>query len=344
MSKIIVQRKHFDNIPSADKSVFLVSKQVYQKIPSETTFNTNRLNYDINFDVNFDKNGGTSVSEQSRTYTVGKKYNSFPIAIHSDARFLGWCDSATCVHQVLSTDLADYNIQTLYAKYIPYIGITFDCDGGKFSDGTSSKTLKYAPGYPFSDYNWPSNPTKTGINFTGWYTSKGGTGTKITQDSICPSYATSYYADWKSQSYSVNLNSQWRNLTTWTNKDSRFVVYESYSNYNVNNGYAKMYINLTGYTEFTIYINSYAESSYDYTIAFNQNVDVTSLPSYTASGVKSHTRGYQYNPSSYKIDSGTGWKKVTYTLDGGTNTIMICYRKDGSAKSGWDRGYVAIPV
>ena len=70
-------------------------------------------------------------------------------------------------------------------------------------------------------------------------------------------------------------------------------VYESNSNYNVGNGFAKMYVRISGYNEFTIYIRSYGESNYDYTLAFNPDVDVTSNPAYSTSGVKAHTRGNQ---------------------------------------------------
>lgn len=147
------------------------------------------------------------------------------------------------------------------------------------------------------------------------------------------------------QSLTVDLNSQWQTPTQWTNSNTDFDVYESNSNYHVANGYAKMFITVNGYDELTIYINSYAESYYDYTIAFTPGYNPTSLPSASAVGgnVLGTTYGYQYNPSSYGITSGTGWKKVTYQLDGGKNVICICYRKDSSADSAWDRGYVAIP-
>ena len=147
------------------------------------------------------------------------------------------------------------------------------------------------------------------------------------------------------QSIKVDLNSSWQTPTMWTNSNTDFDVYESNSNYHVANGFAKMFIKVKGYTELTIYINSYAESNFDYTIAFTPGYNPTSLPSASAVGgnVLGTTYGYSYNPSSYDITSGTGWKKVTYDLNGKENTICICYRKDGSANISWDRGYVAIP-
>ena len=134
----------------------------------------------------------------------------------------------------------------------------------------------------------------------------------------------------------------------WTNSNLNFDVYESNSNYNVNSGYAKMFIKVKGYTELTIYINSYGEENYDYTIAFTPGYNPTSSPTASSVGgnVLGTTYGYSYNPSSYEITSGNGWKKVTYQqqhLSSEENVICICYRKDSSVNKNWDRGYVAIP-
>ena len=52
-----------------------------------------------------------------------------------------------------------------------------------------------------------------------------------------------------------------------------------------------MYVRISGYDTFKLYIRSYAESNYDYTIAFNADVDVTSNPSSSTTGVKAHTSG-----------------------------------------------------
>ena len=68
-------------------------------------------------------------------------------------------------------------------------------------------------------------------------------------------------------------------------------MYESSSNYNVGNGYAKMYARIVGYETFSIYIRSYAESNCDYVVAMNVDTDVTSLPSASTSGVKASTSG-----------------------------------------------------
>lgn len=50
-----------------------------------------------------------------------------------------------------------------------------------------------------------------------------------------------------------------------------------------------MYVRIRGYETFKLYIRSYGESTYDYALAFNPDIDVTSNPTYTTSGVKTTT-------------------------------------------------------
>lgn len=134
--------------------------------------------------------------------------------------------------------------------------------------------------------------------------------------------------------YIVNLNDQWRLSEYIPNPDPEQFdgVYESFSNWNVNSGTADMRIEIENYSDFTIYIRSDAESSYDY-------VDVYELD-------KKYT-GNVYATTQSKQNSGTNigaYQKVTFTnIPYGKHTIYIRYKKDGSANNGTDRGYVLIP-
>ena len=113
-------------------------------------------------------------------------------------------------------------------------------------------------------------------------------------------------------------------------------VYMS-NNKGVDNSQAVMKLECVGYTELTIYIRSYAESSYDYTIASNANAS-TYPKAYNDSTAKAHTRGIQ-KPGTTLSD----YTAVTYTGLKDNDIIYIVFRKDGSAASGDDRGYVLIP-
>jgi hypothetical protein len=137
------------------------------------------------------------------------------------------------------------------------------------------------------------------------------------------------------KNYTIDLNNQWRESTSVANPDSATYegVYESFSNYNVNNGTATMYIDIDGYTEFKLYIRSHAESSYDYVMVGALDQVPTTSSNYA------NTKGAQ--------NSGTAisnYKLVTFSnIDGAAHRITIIYRKDSSQHQGADRGFVLIP-
>lgn len=112
-------------------------------------------------------------------------------------------------------------------------------------------------------------------------------------------------------------------------------VYQATNN-GVNNSYSVAKITFEGYTTFNVYIRSYAESSYDYTIA--SALDATSYPTaYNTTGVVAHTRSNQQSGTAL-----SNYTKATYTTDGGVHSIYIVYRKDGSQHTNSDLGYFLI--
>ena len=142
-------------------------------------------------------------------------------------------------------------------------------------------------------------------------------------------------------SYTVVLNDQWRKSSTISNPDSTKYdgVYESYSNYNVNSGVAIMYIDIVGYTNFKLYIRSYAEDYFDYVMVSQLDKTITGSSSYSDTTlIKAHTRNNQ--------QSGTTISSYTLVefdnIDGGSHRITVLYRKDGSGNSYDDRGYLLI--
>ena len=132
---------------------------------------------------------------------------------------------------------------------------------------------------------------------------------------------------------------------------SGYRCYQSSDSYHTNNGLDIMRINISGMGgyDFTIYIRSYAETTYDYTaagaldVALSTTNNSTNYPtgSYSSmpSSIKAWTRGNQ--------QSGTdlsSYTAVTYTIpDNFPHFIDIAYKKDSGVNTGDDRGYVLIP-
>ena len=135
----------------------------------------------------------------------------------------------------------------------------------------------------------------------------------------------------------VDLNNQW---VESTRKLDGYLVFMSNSNKGVAISYASMKIKFKGKPDFKIWINSYAELDYDYTIAFNMDVDYpTSRPSTGSTGVKLSTKGFQNDPTT--IDN---FKEVDYPNDGGEHFVVVTYRKNGIGDLYDDRGYVAVKL
>ena len=133
-----------------------------------------------------------------------------------------------------------------------------------------------------------------------------------------------------------NLNGQWVESTIQLDG---YDVFESNSNYHKDNSFASMQVKWFGYPDFSLYINSYGEKYYDYTIAWKMDKDApTSMPSYTSSGVAAHTRESEMAHPAY-INS---YKLVKYPNDGGEHFAWITYIKDGSTSQYDDRGRVAV--
>lgn len=145
--------------------------------------------------------------------------------------------------------------------------------------------------------------------------------------------------------FTVGLNSQWQDSTSYGSLSSdtaNYDFYESFGNYNVNNGKATMFITINGYASFTFKVRNYSESFFDYVVV--NNLDDTTVPSWqpsVGSGTASSGKVYYSNRDN---SSNTTWFDVTFNdLDGGEHIITVTYGKDGSANDNDDRGYVAIP-
>ena len=224
------------------------------------------------------------------------------------------------------------------------LSITADNVSGK---ATTTKIQYTAELYGYDDNNNYTTITKIGETVSEEFPQNTSETETVTR-SISYTYmgvtatTTIIQGVWVNSQYTVNLNSNWQLSTAVSNPDSNTYdgVYESYSNYNVNNEVAIMYIDIEGYTDFKLYIRSYAESIYDYVMVSQPDQTITGSISYSDTTlIKAHTRGSQNSGtsiSSYKLVEFTGM-----TAD--PHRITIVYRKDGSSHSGTDKGYLLIP-
>ena len=133
-----------------------------------------------------------------------------------------------------------------------------------------------------------------------------------------------------------DLNNQWKETDLLTVSDH--IVLKSFSNYHVGGSVSRMRIYIYGYDSITFKIYSDGESSYDYALIGNLDVDfsnVSTIVSDSTTGIKTTTKSKQKQ-----------WIDVAYTITEPNveHFIDVLYRKDGSADVGTDSGYVALPM
>ena len=126
------------------------------------------------YTVTFNPNGGTNLSQTSKTVHYGEAYGTLPTVTLSGQDFVGWFTEAQGGEHVLETTLMDKETDhTLYAHFSDKTyEITFDSAGG-------SAVEKQRVTYNEKIGNLPT-PVKYGKTFDGWYFND----TKITSDTV----------------------------------------------------------------------------------------------------------------------------------------------------------------
>jgi uncharacterized repeat protein (TIGR02543 family) len=150
------------------------------------------------YTVTFDADGGTPASTTKKV-SSGKTVDALPSNPTKDGfEFDGWYtaqNGSGTSFTAVTTVTADI---TVYAKWKVKAGapadtqyiVTFDADGGTPASTTKTVNSGETVG------SLPSNPTKAGFEFDGWYTAQNGSGTSFTAVTTVTANI-SVYAKWK---------------------------------------------------------------------------------------------------------------------------------------------------
>jgi uncharacterized repeat protein (TIGR02543 family) len=223
---------------------------------------------------------------------------------------------------------------TVYAKWtsISYT-VTFNADGG--SPATQTRTVSYGSSVGTSDM--PSDPTKTGYTFGGWYTASGGSGTEFTASTQVTANIT-VYAKWV---YTVTFNADGGSPATQT----RTVSYGSnVGSSNMPSGPTK-----TGYT-FGGWYTATGGSGTEFTASTQVTASITVYAKWTTAQVPSNLSlndaltwisNNAVEGGAYTVTLNTneiigpktlsyGGKNVSVTLQGATSERMVILNANGS--------------
>ena len=172
---------------------------------------------------------------------------------------------------------------------------------------------------------------------------------RLNENFLYPTYSQSGDVKWhefddsnEQKTVTVNLSEHGSWTTYSQNPDSTlYNAYMSNSSWNKDNAYDLMVIGIpTGFTDFTIYIRSNAESNYDYTIAGNIDAAIPNSNAVSGNLIKSTTSGNQKDGTAIGDYTEVDYTNIDSTKE---HTIWVMYKKDGGGDIGDDRGYVLIP-
>ena len=296
---------------------------------------------------------GNAFSDCSSLTTIYVGTNTSTVCTLSDTNAFNNCTNLTNIY-VPGSLVNSYNSATNWSSYadkikafeqpVECISLSITADG--VIGNETSTTIYYTAE---CTYTKEGNLQEGTMVFTGKATSDSFEQNTSTTDTVQREISFTFLGQtatttitqgvWINQSISVTTkgisNYGWVTADSKYNVDG-FDVYMS-NNKRINNSQAVMKLECTGYTKLTLYIRSYAESSYDYTIASNANAS-TYPTSYISSDTKAHTKGNQQSGTTL-----SDYTAVTYTGLSGNDTIYIVFTKNNSGASGDDRGYVLIP-
>lgn len=154
--------------------------------------------------------GGTISAKEGDPYTFYMNSVSDPTMTGYD--FKGWSSDKAGKNKIdMTASIPSGDVVFLYAIWEAKDVTVIFHDG--YGGTIETKTLKYN-----SNYSLPSDPTRTGYTFVGWFTSSSG-GTQVTaNDTVSKDYEHTLYAHWTTNVYTVSFYDN-PNGTTSTQPD-----------------------------------------------------------------------------------------------------------------------------
>ncbi len=207
-TKTVIYGMQYDKMPSVEKEGYffggwrtpsgeIVNSKNIVLLTSDTTLTAYWSDKEIKFTVTFETNGGTEVAPQEVGY--GKTVERPETTRERYIIDKWYTDEDLTSEWDFESDTVDCDM-TLYAGWIrSSFGITFDANGGVFSDGTKTKTAEIAVGEKITAPNAPEKPKCT---FIGWSED----GTNLYDMSAAPEDDITLYAVWEKNTIKVSFN------------------------------------------------------------------------------------------------------------------------------------------
>ncbi len=154
------------------------------------------------YKITLNTNGGTINSGEVSSYKLGEGAILPTNVTKTGYTFEGWyTNSNFSGSRVTSIGITETGDKTYYAKWTANTyTVTLNKNGGTINSGNIT-SYTYGRGATL-----PTNVTKTGYTFGGWYTNSNFSGSRVTSIGTTETGNKTYYAKWTANTYTVTLN------------------------------------------------------------------------------------------------------------------------------------------
>lgn len=337
-------------------------------ILKNTIFETKKHYFTLKAIVSFDTGVGTLPEDQIE-YVVGKPFGSLPTPSYDSGqwKFEGWYDADG--NQVNAQTVVD-GPMVLTAQYQRMYSIEFywhDENQDEYSRiGTTERAAEgemYEVTMNAIAANYGYSIDNTRWEWHGDWNDENGNNVPpyLTVDESSPKelYALQtqrgggggegiVYPTQRGH-YKICLNGEWE-MEEHDNGNG-YRIWKSFSNYNVDDSYAKMYITFNDYltsrfSDFVFYISSYSEQSCDYAVVYEMDYDPMSPWDDNNVMFTLRDQDTNSNPRDYgdEIAQNQAYHQVQVFPEYGQHFICIVYKKDSSISVNDDCGRLAVRV
>lgn len=134
---------------------------------------------------------GTSANSSSASHYASVSGTSYTdSSISTGTQYYYW------VKAVMPTGTTDFGEGSTFMR----VAVSFNANGGSVSPSSQTYTA-------YDTYGSLPTPTRTGYTFAGWWTASSG-GTQVTTDTAVLASATTLYAHWTANTYTVTFDRQ----------------------------------------------------------------------------------------------------------------------------------------
>ena len=148
------------------------------------------------FPVTYELNGGTNDVANPTSVSIESSATTLAEPTKGVSRFLGWYTTSDFSGSpITSIPAAAQQAYTLYAKWLDPVTVSYISNGG-----SSVSSLSDLPGEVFTQ---PTNPTRAGYTFNGWFTNE--QLTNAYTFNLFPSSSLSLYAKWTALSFTITF-------------------------------------------------------------------------------------------------------------------------------------------